>query len=132
MTISTKVIDLKDTEFTSSQEFAENTTGIYMNMLGGVRYDEVTGKYMMAPIKYSDADLTGEKIRFSNGIELQVIFSCLAKEYKNKKEVYNQWWDKAENLVKMYKQQKQIEAHVKSENIDLKKLRDDGELDDVK
>ncbi len=132
MTITTKLIDLKDTEYKSAQEYAENSNGVYMNMLGGVRFDETTGKYIMAPIKYSDANLEGEKIRFNNGVELQVIFSCLAKEYKNKKEVYNQWWDKAEEMIRMYKEQKQLESHIKSENLDLKKLREEGSLDDDK
>ena len=132
MTITTKLIDLKDTEYKSAQEYAENSNGVYMNMLGGVRFDEITGKYIMAPIKYSDANLEGEKIRFNNGVELQVIFSCLAKEYKNKKEVYNQWWDKAEEMIRMYKEQKQLESHIKSENLDLKKLREEGSLDDDK
>ena len=130
MAITTKVVDLKDSEYRSAQQYAESQNGVYMNMLGGVRYDEVTGKYIMAPIKYSDANLEGEKIKFSNGIELQVIFSCLASEYKNKKEVYNQWWDKAEHLIQMYKEQKQIEAYVKENNIDLEKLRDEGSLED--
>jgi hypothetical protein len=130
MTITTKIVDLKDTDCRSAQQYAESQNGVYMNMLGGVRYDEVSGKYILAPIKYSDANLEGEKIRFANGMELQVIFSCLAKEYKNKKEVYNKWWSKAENLVKMYKEQKQIENYVKAENLDLKKLRDEGSLDD--
>lgn len=131
MTVTTKVIDLKDTEYRSSQQWAESTNGVYMNMLAGVRYDEITGKYRIAPIKYSDANLEGEKIRFSNNIELQVVYSCLAKDYKNNKSVYNEWWEHAKKLVQMYKDQKQIEAHVKSNNVDLKKLRDEGELEDA-
>lgn len=129
MTITTKEIDLTKSEYKTAQEYAQNTVGVYMNMLGGVRYDELTGKYIMAPIKYSDANLEGEKIRFSNGMELQVVFSCLASDYKNKKEVYNQWWDKANEIIKMYKEQKQIENYVKENNIDLKKLKDEGSLD---
>ena len=38
-------------------------------------------------------------------------------------------WDKANEIIKMYKEQKQIENYVKENNIDLKKLKDEGSLD---
>ena len=51
-------------------------------------------------------------------------------EYKNKKEVYDQWWAKAEEVIKMLKEQEQIETYVQQNNIDLKKLRNQGSLED--
>ena len=51
-------------------------------------------------------------------------------EYKNKKEVYDQWWAKAKEVIKMLKEQEQIETYVKQNNIDLKKLRQEGSLNE--
>lgn len=128
MAVTTKYIDLSNTEYTSQQEYAENTKGIYMNMLGGCRFDPLDNKYKMAPIKYSDTPLEGEKIKFASGQEFTVIFSCLAEEYAHKKEVKDKWWAKANELVDAYKQQNQIEEHIKSNNTDLKRLRKEGAL----
>lgn len=130
MAVTVKNVDITNTEFRSEQEYAEHTTGVYMNMLNGVSYNEVDGKYHMLPIKYSDADLTGEKIKFASGQEFTVIFSCLAKEYANKAEVKEKWWNAARNLVESYKKEMQIEDHIRTHNTDLKKLRAEGTLKD--
>ena len=47
-----------------------------------------------------------------------------------RKEVYDQWWAKAEEVIEMLKEQEQIETYVQQNNIDLKKLRDQGSLED--
>lgn len=127
MAITQKHIDVSD-KYDSEQEYAENTPGVYMNMLGGIRWDPIDNKYKAAPIKYSDVDLTGEKIRFSGGQEFTVIFSCLATEYKNKAEVRNAWYEAAQKLKEDYIEQTKLEKHIASNNTDLKKLRKEGAL----
>jgi len=114
----------------SEQAWAEQTPGVYMNMLGMAGKNPVDGKYHFAPIKYSDVNMEGEKVKFADGREATVIFSCLAMEYKNKKEVYDQWWAKAKEAIESLKEQEQIENYVKQENIDLKDLRKQGMLDE--
>lgn len=128
MAIEQKTFDLDKTKYKSEHEWATHTPGIWMNLLGGIRFDNKTNKYVVAPIKYSDVNLEGEKIKFASGQEYQVIFSCLAIEYANKRDVYDTWWNKVEELKEAYKQQKQIESHIKTNNIDVKKLRNEGNL----
>jgi len=128
MAIEQKSLDLDKTKYKSEQEWATHTPGIWMNLLGGIRFDNATNKYVVAPIKYSDVNLEGEKIKFASGQEYQVIFSCLAMEYANKRDVYDAWWNKVEELKEAYKQQKQIESHIKTNNVDIKKLRNEGNL----
>lgn len=126
MAITNKMLDITK-EGMSEQQYAEQH-GLFMNMLGGCRWDPLRNRYVMAPIKYSDVDLTGEKIKFQGGQEFQVIFSCLASEYAHKQEVKDAWWEKAKWLVEQYKQQEKIEAYIKTNNTDLKKLRKEGKL----
>jgi hypothetical protein len=127
MAISVKSVDLTETEYASELDWAADK-GYWMNMLGGIRYDYVRQKYVMAPIKYSDVSLEGEKIRFASGQEFQVIYSCLAAEYKNKQEVKDAWWERAQKVVEDFKEQQKIQAHIDSTNTDLKKLRREGAL----
>mgnify|MGYP003475732154 CR=1 FL=1 len=127
MTIEVKSVDLSETEYDSELDWAADK-GYWMNMLGGVRYDYTRQKYVMAPIKYSDVSLVGENIKFASGQEFQVLYACLAAEYKNKKEVYDEWWNHAEKVVNDFKEQQKIQAHIDSTNTDLKKLRREGSL----
>jgi hypothetical protein len=99
-----------------------------MNMLNGVTYNEVDKKYHLLPIKYSDVNLEGEKIRFSGGQEYTVVFSCLAKEYAHKTEVREAWWEKARSLVEAFKEERKLDGYLASNNTDLKKLRSEGNL----
>lgn len=128
MTIGTKYIDLVDTDYVSQQQWAENTPGVFMNLLGGCRWDPIDNKYKVVPIKYSSVDLTGEKIRFSSGQEFQVLYSCLAMDYANRQEVKDKWWEEVHKLIDGYKQQKQIQEHIATNNTDLKRLRKEGSL----
>lgn len=128
MTITTKHINLDDTDYVSEQQWAENTPGVFMNLLGGCRWDPIDNKYKIVPIKYSSVNLEGEKIKFSSGQEFQVLYSCLATDYANKQEVKDKWWEEAHKLIDGYKQQKQIQEHIASNNTDLKKLRKEGTL----
>lgn len=128
MTITTKHIDLVDTDYVTQQQWAENTPGVFMNLLGGCRWDPVDNKYKIVPIKYSSVDLTGEKIRFAGGQEFQVLYSCLAMDYANCQEVHDKWWEETQKLIDGYKQQKQIQDHINTNNTDLKKLRKEGSL----
>jgi hypothetical protein len=128
MAIETKHVDISEKEYASQQEWAENTKGVYMNLLGGVRWDPTDNKYKMAPIKYSDVNLEGEKIRFSGGQEYTVVFSCLAKEYAHKTEVREAWWEKARSLVEAFKEERKLDGYLASNNTDLKKLRSEGNL----
>jgi hypothetical protein len=114
----------------TEQQWAEQTPGVYMNMIAMAGKNPVDNKYHFAPIQYSDVNMEGEKVKYPDGREATVVFSCLAMEYKNKKEVYDQWWAKAKEVVKMLKEQEQIETYVQQNNIDLKKLRDQGSLED--
>lgn len=127
MSIEVKHVDLTDTEYNSELDWAADK-GYWMNMLGGVRYDYVRQKYIMAPIKYSDVSLLGEKIKFASGQEFQVLYSCLAAEFKNKQEVKDEWWENAQKIVDNFKEQQKIQAHIDSTNTDLKKLRREGKL----
>jgi hypothetical protein len=128
MAIETKHVDISEKEYASQQEWAENTKGVYMNLLGGVRWDPTDNKYKMAPIKYSTVPLEGEKIQFGGGQEFIVMFSCLAEEYAHKKEVRDLWWEKANEVVNSYKEQKQLQDHIATNNTDLKRLRKEGLL----
>ena len=127
MSVSVKNIDLTETKYNSELDWAADK-GYWMNMLGGVRYDYTRQKYVMAPIKYSDVSLLGENIRFASGQDFQVVYSCLANEYKNKQEVKDAWWEHANKIVEDFKEQQKIQAHIDSTNTDLKKLRHDGAL----
>ena len=127
MSIEVKHVDLTNTDYASELDWAADK-GYWMNMLGGVRYDYVTQKYVMAPIKYSDVSLEGEKIKFASGQEFQVLYSCLAAEFKNKQEIKNAWWEHAQKIVDNFKEQQKIQAHIDSTNTDLKKLRREGSL----
>jgi hypothetical protein len=127
MAITTKNIDLSK-EYASEQQWAENTNGVFMNMLNGVTYNEIDKKYHLLPIKYSDVNLEGEKIRFSGGQEYTVVFSCLAKEYAHKTEVRDAWWQKARSLVEAFKEERKLDGYLASNNTDLKKLRSQGNL----
>lgn len=128
MTVTTKIVNPSDTEYTSEQNWAENTKGVFMNMLNGVSFNTVDNKYHMMPIKYSDVNLTGEKIKFANGQEYTVVFSCLASEYAHKQEVKDAWWNAAKDLIEGYKNAQKIEDHIATNNVDLKKLRSEGSL----
>lgn len=129
MAITQTSIQIPDGE--TEQSWAEKTPGVYMNLVGLAGKNPVDGKYHFAPIKYSDVSLEGEKIKYGpKGQEATVLFSCLAMEYKNKQEVRDMWWAKAKEAIESLKQQEQIEAYVKQENIDLKKLRKEGSLEE--
>ena len=128
MAVTKKDIDLTPTDYASAQNYAESKVGTWMNMLNAISFNEVDHKYHMPPIQYSDVNLEGEKIKFASGQEFTVIFSCLASEYKNKKEVYDAWWNKAKELKKAYEEQIKIDSHIASHNTDLKKLRKEGQL----
>ena len=128
MAISKKDLDLTTTEHISAQSYAEATKGIWMNMLNAISFNEVDHKYHMPPVQYSDVNLEGEKIKFASGQEFTVIYSCLASEYKNKKEVYDKWWTKAKELKEAYIEQRKLDAHIASTNTSLKKLRAEGQL----
>lgn len=128
MTITTKELDLTKEDYKSPQEYAEHTPGVFMNMLNGVSYNTVDGKYHMMPIKYSDVNMEGEKIRFANGQEYTVVFSCLAQEYANKQEVKDKWWAAANKLVESFKEARKMDLYLATNNKDLKKMRQRGEL----
>ena len=128
MPVTQTTFEIPDGE--SPQSWAEKTPGVYMNMIGLAGKNPVDGKYHFAPIKYSDVNLEGEKIKYGNGTEATVIYSCLAMEYKNKKEVYDMWWQKANEAIKTLQEQEQIENYVQQNNVDLKKLRQEGSLNE--
>lgn len=126
--ITKTAIEIPEDE--SPQSWAEKTPGVWMNLIGLAGKNPVDGKYHFAPIQYSDINMEGEKVKYPDGREATVLFSCLAMEYKNKKEIRDQWWAKAKEAIKMLKEQEQIESYVKQNNLDLKKLREQGSLDD--
>ena len=132
MTITKKSVDISNDDL-SKQQWASKTKGVFMNMLSGIYYDPTDGKYHMPPIQYSDCNMEGEKVKFASGQEFVVIFSCLAEEFEHKAEVKEKWWAKAKEVKDNYLKQKQIEEHVKSNDVDLNKLRKQGalEIDDA-
>lgn len=130
MPITTKHVDISNTEYTSVLNWASKQKGVWMNMLGGIRWDPTDNKFKAAPIKYSTVNLLGEKIKFSNGQEFMVIYSCLAEDFMNKTEVRSEWYAAAEKLKQQYIEQNKLENYIKSNNVDLKKLRQQGILQD--
>ena len=114
----------------TEQEWAEQTPGVYMNLIGLAGKNPIDGKYHFAPIKYSDVNMEGEKVKYGDGREAVVLFSCLAMEYKNKKEVYDMWWAKAREAIESLQEQEKIENYTKQNNIDLKDLRRSGALEE--
>jgi len=128
MAVTPKVVDLTDTEYTSEQEWAENTKGIYMNLLAGIRHDPVDNKYKIVPIKYSNTPLEGEKVKFASGQEFIVICSVLAEEFANKQEVKDKWIACMKKLKDDYIEARKLDAHIASHNTDLRKLRKEGNL----
>lgn len=132
MTITKKTVEVPEV-FASTQKWAESQKGVFMNMLNGVAFNPVDNKYHMMPIQYSDVNMEGEKIRFGDNREFTVIHSCLAEEFAHKEEVKELWWAKARELVDGYKKAQQMEDYIASNNgVDLKKLRQQGSLDDEK
>lgn len=130
MTVVKKKMDLPE-DYASTQQWAESQKCVFMNMLNGVAFNTVDHKYHMMPIQYSDVNLEGENVRFADGREFMVIYSCLASEYAHKQEVRDEWWAKAKELVDGYKKAQQVEDYIASNNnIDLKKMRQDGTLDE--
>ena len=130
MTVVKKNMDLPE-QYASKQQWAESQKCVFMNMLNGVAFNTVDNKYHMMPIQYSDVNLEGENIRFADGREFTVIYSCLASEYAHKQEVKDEWWSKAKELIEGYKKAQQVEDYINSNNgIDLKKMRQDGTLDE--
>jgi len=114
----------------TEQAWAEKTPGVWMNLIGLAGKNPIDNKFHFAPIKYSDTNLEGEKVKYPDGREATVLFSCLAMEYKNKKEVHDMWWAKANEAIKSLREQEQIETYVKQNNIDLKDLRKQGALNE--
>ena len=114
----------------TEQEWAEQTPGVYMNLIGLAGKNPIDGKYHFAPIKYSDVNMEGEKVKYGDGREAVVLFSCLAMEYKNKKEVYDMWWAKAREAIESLQEQEKIENYTKQNNMDLKDLRRSGALEE--
>lgn len=130
MTIVKKDMELPK-EYASRQQWAENQKCVFMNMLNGVSFNTVDNKYHMMPIQYSDVNMEGEKVRFNDNREFMVIYSCLASEYAHKQEVRDEWWAKARELVEGYKKAQQMDDYIASNNgIDLKKMRQEGSLDE--
>ena len=129
MAITEKVVDLTDTNKTQA-EWLNETKGVWINMLNGVWYNEQDKKYhFVAPI-FSDVSLEGEKIKPRSNQEFTVVFSCLYDEFQNNAEVKAKWWKAAEEVKQAYIEQKKIQAHVESNNTDLKRLRKEGALED--
>ena len=130
MSIAQKKMDLPE-GYASTQQWAESQKCVFMNMLNGVAFNDVDQKYHMMPIQYSDVNMEEEKVRFADGREFMVIYSCLASEYAHKQEVKDEWWAKARELVEGYKKAQQMENYIASNNgIDLKKMRQEGSLDE--
>lgn len=129
MPVTEKVIDLTNSEKTH-QDWLNETKGIWINMLNGVWFNEQDKKYhFVAPI-FSDVSLQDEKIKPRSNQEFTVVFSCLYEEFQNNEEVKKQWWEAAEKVKQAYIEQKKIQAHIESNNTDLKRLRKEGLLED--
>jgi len=127
MAVTQKTIDISNTEYNSELEWA-SANGYWLNLLNGITWDEKIKKYRLTPLKYSTVSLYGEKIRFGDGQEFQVIFSCLASEYLHKQKVKDEFNDKIQWLKDQYNEQVKLKRHIDSNNTDLKKLRAEGAL----
>ena len=53
----------------SPQEWAEQTPGVYMNLIAMAGKNPVDNKYHFAPIQYSDVNMEGEKVKYPDGRE---------------------------------------------------------------
>ena len=129
MPVTEKIVDLTNSDKTQ-QEWLNETKNVWINMLNGVWFNEQDKKYhFVAPI-LSDVSLEGEKIKPRSNQEFTVVFSCLYEEFQNNAEVKRKWWEAAEQVKQAYIEQKKIQAHIESNNTDLKRLRKEGTLED--
>lgn len=129
MAITQKVVDLTQTDKTQ-QEWLNETKGVWINMLNGVWFNEQDKKYHFVAPVFSDVPLEGETVKYRSNQEFTVVFSCLYEEFKNNTEVKDKWWKAAEEVKKAYIEQKKIQAHIDTNNTDLKRLRKEGTLED--
>mgnify|MGYP000294437623 CR=1 FL=1 len=111
----------------SLMEYAQNTKGIYVNLLnlcGRSPAGKYEFRYML-----SNKNLLGEKVKFQMGAEeteASVIYSCLGTDYKNQKKYRREFKEAVDQLVKDYKNQERVEAHLATENYTLAEMRKKG------
>lgn len=105
----------------SYMEYAQMTKGVYVNLLNGCSYNEKTGQYETLYLISEGGPLFGKKIKMNNG-EYTCIYSCLGTSYRDDPEIRKQWKEARDGLINDYKDQVTLESHIKTNNIDLKKL----------
>ena len=127
---SSKVKEIDIPQNMSLMEYAQANKGVFVNLLNLCGKNPITGKYEGRYI-LSNKNLTGEKVKFEQAgqsIDATVIYSCLGTDYKNQKQYRKEFKEALDNLVKDYKTQERLDAHIAGENVDLKQLRKKGLL----
>lgn len=105
----------------SYMEYAQMTKGIYMNLMSGCRYNEITGEYETIYLISKGGPLFGQNVKTPDG-DYTCVYSCLGTSYRDDPSVRAEWKKAREDLIKDYQDQVALEKHIKTNNIDLKKL----------
>ena len=128
---NTKVKEVEIPEGTSLIDYAKQTKGVYINLLNLCGRSPATGKYEFRYM-LSNKNLEGEKVQIihqGRDLTVNVIYSCLGTDYKDKKQYREEFKKAVDQLVKDYKNQERVEAHIAGENYSLHDLRNKGLLD---
>ena len=127
---STKIVDIP--ENVSLIEYAQNTKGLYINLLNLCGKNPVTGKYECRYI-ITNKSLMGEKVKFEQAgqsIDATVVFSCLGTDYKTQKRFRRDFKKMVDQIAESYQKQERLDMHISGEHVDLKEMRKKGLLDD--
>lgn len=105
----------------SFMEYAQMTKGVYVNLMNGCKYNETTGNYETMYLITEGGPLFGKTIKTPEG-EFTCIYSCLGTSYRDDPDIRQAWKEARDGLIKDYKDQVALDAHIKTHNIDLKKI----------
>jgi len=129
--MQTKTREVDIPEGMSLIDYAKQTKGVYINLLNLCGRSPASGRYEFRYM-LSNKSLYGEKVKIvTAGQELDatVLYSCLGTDYRDKKQYREEFKKAVDELIKDYKTQERIDAHISSENYSLEELRKKGLLD---
>lgn len=129
--MQTKTKEINIPENMSLMDYAKQTKGVYVNVLNLCGRSPATGKYEFRYM-LSNKNLYGEKVKIvhqGRDIDATVIYSCLGTDYRDKKQYREEFKKAVDDLIKDYKTQERIDAHISGENYSLEELRKKGLLD---
>lgn len=129
--MQTKTREVEIPEEMSLMDYAKQTKGIYINLLNLCGRSPTSGKYEFRYM-LSNKSLYGEKVKIVNAgqeLDATVLYSCLGTDYRDKKQYREEFKKAVDELVKDFRTQERIDAHISSENYSLEELRKKGLLD---